>query len=175
MEMNVLVAYGSRHGSTAEIAERIGDRLRLAGLQAEVFDVSEQPDPAAYDAVVLGSAVYLGSWRREVASFAREHIAALATRPLWMFSSGPLAETSLEEPKPVAELRGVLQPRDHRIFQGELVKSRLSMPEKVVVAAIGSRMKKELAGDFRQWEEIDAWADGIARKLAATPLEVGSR
>lgn len=172
METNVLVVYGSKHGSTAEIAERIGDRLRLAGLQADVFDVSERPDPAAYDAVVLGSAVYVGSWRGDVASFAREHAPALASRPLWMFSSGPLAETSLDEPKPVAELRAELQPRDHRIFQGALVKSQLSLPERVVIAAIATGMKKELAGDFREWDEIEAWADGIARQLTTAPLEV---
>lgn len=172
MAVNVLVAHSSKHGSTAEIAQRIGDRLRLAGLQAEVFEVSERPDPAAYDAVVLGSAVYMGSWRGEAAAFAREHAPALATRPLWMFSSGPLSETSLEEPKPVRELRAELQPRDHRIFQGALVKSKLSVPERMVVAAIGSRTKKDLAGDFREWDEIEAWADGIARELAAAPAAV---
>lgn len=170
MEMNVLVAYGSKHGSTAEIAERIGARLRLAGLQADVFDVSEQPDPAAYDAVVLGSAVYVGSWRREAAAFAREHSQVLATRPLWMFSSGPLAEASLEEPKPVAELRAELQPRDHRVFMGALAREKLSLPERVVIAAVGSQVKEPLAGDFREWGEIEAWADGIAQKLAATPV-----
>lgn len=172
MSINVLVAYSTKHGSTAGIAERIGERLRLAGMQAEVFEVSEQPDPSAYDAVVLGSAVYIGSWRREAAAFAREHIDALATRPVWMFSSGPLAETSLEEPKPVTELRAEIQPRDHRIFQGALVKSELSVPERLVVAAIGSRVKKELAGDFREWDEIDDWADGIAHELATIAMGV---
>lgn len=172
MQMNVLVAYGSKHGATAEIAERIGDRLRLAGLQAEVFEVSEQPDPAAYDAVVLGSAVYMGSWLRDVAAFARRHDAALATRPLWMFSSGPLAETSLEEPKPVAELRARLQPREHRTFMGALVKEKLSVPERVVMAVVGPQVKQPLAGDFREWREIDAWAGGIAQELAATPVGV---
>ena len=172
MAVNVVVAFSSKHGSTAEIAWRIAGRLRLAGLQSDVFEVSEQPDPAAYDAVVLGSAVYVGSWRREAARFAREHAPALATRPLWLFSSGPLAETSLEEPKPVAELRAELQPRDHRIFQGALVRSRLSLPERLVMAVIASRMKKDLAGDFREWDQIDAWADGIASELVPAPLEV---
>jgi menaquinone-dependent protoporphyrinogen oxidase len=26
------------------------------------------------------------------------------------------------------------------------------------------------AGDFREWPEIDAWAESIARELSATPL-----
>lgn len=172
MNKRVLVAFSSKHGATAGIASRIGAKLETAGLAVDVRDVGDVQDPAGYDAVVLGSAVYLGSWRREAATFAREHAVALSARPVWLFSSGPLAEPSLEEPKPLDELRAVLMPRGHRVFTGALDRAKLSFPERVVIAAVGSQMKKDLAGDWREWEGIDEWAGSIARELAAEPAEV---
>src|SRR5262249_59264129 len=83
--MSVLVAYATKHGATHGIAERIAERLRAAGLDAEVRSITDAPDPARYDAVVLGSAAYLGSWQTEATAFARRHRAALADRPVWLF------------------------------------------------------------------------------------------
>jgi menaquinone-dependent protoporphyrinogen IX oxidase len=99
--MNVLVAYSSKHGSTREIAHRMGDPLRADGLTPDVREIAEVSDLTAYDAVVIGSAVYMGSWRKEATEFARKHRAALAARPVWLFSSGPLGEPNLEEPQHV--------------------------------------------------------------------------
>ena len=170
MQVNVLVAYSSKHGSTREIALRIGDRLRADGLSPDVRDVAVVSDPAAYDAVVLGSAVYMGGWRKEAIEFARDHSASLAARPVWLFSSGPLGEPSLEEPRHVAELRAALNPREHTVFTGALDSSKLSLPERIVISAVARQTKHDLAGDFRDWNEIDAWADTIAEALVKTPV-----
>lgn len=167
--MKVLVAFSSKHGATAGIAERLASRFNARSLKAEAVDIKDKPDPVEYDAIVLGSAVYIGSWQKEAVAFAREHASALRVRPLWLFSSGPLAEPNLEEPKSVTELRATLQPRDHRVFPGALDKAKLSIPERIVISAVGAQMKKELAGDFRNWEEIDEWADGIVRDLVWVP------
>lgn len=147
--MKVLVAFSSKHGATAGIAERLASRFTARSLQAEAVDIKEKPDPVEYDAVVLGSAVYVGSWQKEAVAFAREHAAELRVRPLWLFSSGPLAEPSLEEPKSVTELRAMLQPRGHRVFPGALDKAKLSFPEKFVIRAVGAQLNQELEGDFR--------------------------
>ena len=48
--MNVLVAYATRHGATAGIAERIVAGLRSAGLQPEVCPVTDYRDRPAIDA-----------------------------------------------------------------------------------------------------------------------------
>src|SRR5690606_37973590 len=60
--MKVLVAFASRHGSTRGIAERITEGLRKAGLEADVADVQETPDPEPYEAFVIGSAAYMFHW-----------------------------------------------------------------------------------------------------------------
>jgi menaquinone-dependent protoporphyrinogen oxidase len=60
MEIRVLVAYASKYGATAEIAEKIGQVLRQAGLQVDVSPVNHISDLTPYRAIVLGSAIYMG-------------------------------------------------------------------------------------------------------------------
>jgi menaquinone-dependent protoporphyrinogen oxidase len=90
--MRVLVCVASKHGSTKEIAEAIGRQLTDAGLTVDVNDVAQVSDLAQYDAVVLGSAVYMGNWLESARQFATEHAGDLATRPTWLFSSGPTGD-----------------------------------------------------------------------------------
>jgi menaquinone-dependent protoporphyrinogen oxidase len=172
MHNRVLVAYATKHGATRGIAQRIGRRLDALGMRVDVLNVDTVEDVTAYDAVVLGSAVYFGTWRHEATNFARKHRVQLAARPVWLFSSGPLAEPSLEEPKVVRELRRHLDVRDHRVFPGALDASRLSLSERIVISAIKTEVKHDLTGDYRDWDEIDAWADGITDALARPPMEV---
>jgi len=60
MDNQVLVAYATKHGATAEIADKIGQVLRQAGLRTDVLPTDHVSDLVAYKAVVLGSAVYIG-------------------------------------------------------------------------------------------------------------------
>ena len=87
--MRVLVAAAGRHGATAEIAETIGGELTKAGVDVDVVDVDDVHGLGDYDAVVLGSAVYIGHWLKSAAAFATSRDAELRARPTWLFSSGP--------------------------------------------------------------------------------------
>ena len=87
----VLVAYGSRLGSTKGIAERIAARLRTHGIDTTACDVQTGFEPGRYDAFVIGSAVYAGHWLKDVTRRVGEHTAVLSARPVWLFSSGPSA------------------------------------------------------------------------------------
>ena len=78
MEKKILVAYASKYGATAEIAEKIGDVLSQAGLQTDVVPADQVRDPAAYMAVILGSAVYIGKWRKEAVKFLKTNENMLA-------------------------------------------------------------------------------------------------
>ena len=62
MQRRVLVAYASRMGSTKEIAEAIGAELTARDLEVDVLPCTADPKPDDYDAVVLGSAVYVRRW-----------------------------------------------------------------------------------------------------------------
>ena len=167
MENRVLVTYGSKYGGTAEIAERIGHVLREAGLQADVLSADKAGDPSAYEAVLVGSGVYIGQWRKEAARFLQNHEAVLAERPVWLFSSGPTGEGDPNElvqgwelPGKLKETVGRIEPRDVAVFHGVLEWDKLNLIEKWMI-----RNVKSPVGDFRDWEAITAWAQSIADEL----------
>jgi menaquinone-dependent protoporphyrinogen oxidase len=160
--MNVLVTVASRQGATKEIAERIGEVLSAAGLGATVEPVEAVGNVDGFDAVVLGSAVRIGHWIEPARRFVRDQGAALATRPVWLFSSGPIGNPPKPtgDPIEIGELMATLHARDHRVFAGKLEKEGLGLAERAIVAAVRAE-----EGDFRPWAEIDAWAAGIAAEL----------
>jgi menaquinone-dependent protoporphyrinogen oxidase len=189
----VLVVYGSRHGGTRGIAERIGEVVRAAGLDAVVETADQAHDIGAAEAFVVGSGVYMGSWLTEALDFMRRNEEALAARPTWLFSSGPLkgSERTNEDVDPVTnalgpiegpgsggrrkveELSAAIRPRDHRVFFGAFDPDD---PPKAMSERFVRMMpvaKKILPpGDFRDWDAIDAWAREIAAALEA-PVPAG--
>ncbi len=173
--MSVLVAYATKYGATGEIAERIAGRLRASGLDAEAQPVGAAGDLSGYEAFVIGSAAYMGRWLKEAAGFVRRNRAALAGRPVWLFSSGPLGTEAtdaqgrdlreLAEPKEFAEFREAIGPRGTRVFFGALDPGRLGLRDRLVRAMPAGRALLP-EGDFRDWQAIEAWAGQIADELA---------
>jgi menaquinone-dependent protoporphyrinogen oxidase len=158
--MTVLVTYASKHGSTQGIAEAIGRRLHERGVDAEVRPVREVKDLERYDTVVLGSAVYLGAWMKDATAFLDRHEETLRGVPLWLFSSGPTAEgegMDLAVSVKTQQRLGALGARDHHLFRAALDPKRLNILERAAI-----RAAKSPIGDFRDWSDIEAWADSIA-------------
>ena len=162
--MAVLVAYASKHGSTAEIAEAIAAELRERGLGADCLEAGEASDLAGYDAVVLGSAVYMRRWQGDARHFLRKHSKDLADRPFWVFSSGPTGDpaeddAAWEEPRRTIAKAEKLGARDHVVFGGRI------SPESGRMAKAMAENTPEEFRDRRDWDEIRAWAAGIAAEL----------
>jgi menaquinone-dependent protoporphyrinogen oxidase len=161
--MRVLVTYASKHGSTGGVAEAIVERLRDLEVGAEVCSVDDVEDVQGFDAVVLGSALYAGSWIKGAVDFAERNREILERLPVWLFSVGPLGEEvndEEEQPKQLPSLRDELHPRGYRVFFGALDRSKLSFPERMIMKAV-----RAPDGDFRDWDEIGAWAGEIAGSL----------
>jgi menaquinone-dependent protoporphyrinogen oxidase len=163
----VLVAYGSKYGATAGIAEKIGQVLRDAGLPTVVLPAGQVRDLTQYRAVVLGSAVYIFRWRKDAVKLLKALDASQVKRPVWLFSSGPTSYTDtdafqggLKLPKALQPIADRIQPRDVVVFRGVLDTEKLGMFERWIM----SRMKASL-GDFREWDVIAAWAGTIAQAL----------
>ncbi|MEJ2751878.1 MAG: flavodoxin domain-containing protein [Candidatus Promineifilaceae bacterium] len=167
MSEKVLVTYATKYGATAEIAEKIAEVLRANDLSTDVMDVKKVKDLAPYSAVVLGSAVYIGRWRKEAVKFMEDNEEALAARDVWIFSSGPTDEgdpvelvkgwTLPEKLEPVAER---IQPHDIAVFHGDLDPEKMNFIERTMIKNI-----KVPTGDFRDWDMITAWATAVAGTL----------
>jgi menaquinone-dependent protoporphyrinogen oxidase len=162
--MTVLVTAASRHGATFELAEAIARVLDDYGLSVELVEIEEVSDLGRYEAVVLGSGVYMGQWLKQARSFVDAHAGELAQRPTWLFSSGPIVGDP-PTPDPADEAAGrraleIAHAREHKLFAGKLDKSRLGLLEKAAVRAAHAS-----EGDHRDWDEINRWASEIAAQL----------
>jgi menaquinone-dependent protoporphyrinogen oxidase len=182
-----LIVHASRHGASAGIAERIGEVLRSAEMEVVVAPAAKQPDPTGFDAYVVGSGVYMGSWLKEGIEYLERNVETLRTRPTWLFSSGPIPSSSKERPVDEDRYGGALGPaegpgsggrrkieglaemigvRDHRILQGAYDPNDPPKAMSERLARMMPAVKNILPeGDFREWDVIDAWAKEIAEEI----------
>jgi len=164
----VLVTAATQHGATADVAMEIGDELARHGCAVTVLPPALVGDVAEYDAAVIGSALYTGHWLDPAVEFIERNCAALASRPVWLFSSGPvgdpasrLARSMRHDPVEIAPIEAVLGARGHRIFAGRLDAGHLSRGQRASLLVFHG-----LKGDFRDWGEIRQWARMIANELS---------
>jgi menaquinone-dependent protoporphyrinogen oxidase len=177
MNTQVLVAYATKYGATAEIAEKIGQVLRQAGLRTDVLPTDRVSDLTPYNAVILGSAVYIGQWRKKAATFLKANEKALAERQVWLFSSGPMGEGEPVEltqgwrfPKALQPIADRIRPHDIAVFHGAVDVGKLNFIEKWMLKNV-----KAPVGDFRDWEAITSWATAIADVLKEAGLASGTQ
>jgi menaquinone-dependent protoporphyrinogen oxidase len=175
----ILVAYATKHGSTAEIADVIGEVLAARGHAVDVVPARDVRDVGPYDAVIVGSAVYMYHWQRDSMNLLRRHESALRQRPTWLFSSGPTggsaegdavlqrvrdAPTEEGPLKEVAERGERIGIRGHATFAGKIDEGMKGFFARWIPK-----------GDWRDFDVVSAWADEIGVELArseAAPVGV---
>lgn len=167
MSNRVLVTYATKYGSTSEIAVKIATVIRDAGIETDIIPVENVREVYPYRAVIIGSAVYMGQWRKEMVDFLKEKQVILSKKPVWIFSSGPTGEGNPVElmkgwqfPEKLEPVVDVIQPRETIIFHGRLNPNTLTMLEKWIANNV-----KATIGDFRDWKMIVAWASTIAHEI----------
>ncbi len=158
---DVLVAFASRHGATGELAHAIAGELSRAGLSVDVRSMDEVDALHDYSALVLGSAIYMGSWMPVAREFLERHRRQIRERQTWLFSSGPVGEPSTNG-FDASGLVAATHARDHRLFGGKLDRRTLDLPERLL-----TRLVHAQDGDFRDWAIVAAWAAAISRALPA--------
>jgi len=163
MNSKILVCYASKHGATREIAEEIQNHILRNELEVDCMPVEDVEDPGDYETIVLGSAVYVGMWRKKAVRFLKKYQDVLKDKNVWLFSSGPTGEGDPVEnlkgwkyPKSLEELISIIKPLDISVFGGALSPSEISGLEKWMIKKV-----KAPTGDFRDWQVIQDWADSI--------------
>ncbi|MFN8630914.1 MAG: flavodoxin domain-containing protein [Chloroflexota bacterium] len=165
--MKILVTAASRHGAAIEVADAIADQLSARGHTVITLPADRVGSAAGFDAVVIGSGVYMGRWLAPARSLVERDAAELQQRPVWLFSVGPLGDPPkpAEEPIDAAPMRQASGARDHRTFPGALTRADLGLREKAILRVVGAP-----EGDFRPWEAIRSWADEINASLPPTTV-----
>jgi menaquinone-dependent protoporphyrinogen oxidase len=167
MSDKILVAFASRTGSTAGVAQAIAEVLIENGAEVDVRPMQEVKDVAPYRAVVAGSAVQGKQWLPEAMQFMQTFRGALSQRPFAAFSvCMTLAIRNGEQYRPqVAEwlspVRSLVKPVSEGLFAGVLDIGK--------IPSLGDRLKFRLSvvfgvwseGDHRDWEAIREWARGL--------------
>lgn len=173
MSDKILVAYATRNGSTAGVAEAIAQTLADSGAQVDVRPMQDVTDLTPYRAVVAGSAIRGAQWLPEAMQFMRTHRAALAQRPFAMFTvCMTLAMKNSEKYRAgvadwLAPVRALVKPVHEGYFAGVLDIKQ--------VESLGDKLKFRLSialgvwseGDHRDWDAIRAWAADLKPLLAA--------
>ena len=165
MAGTILVAYASKSGTTAEVAERIGACLRDAGVDVEVQAAGAVNSLEGYRAIILGSAVRMGQWLPEARRFVERYQDALRERPVAIFSVHLLAREDSEADRAqresyTAPVRALIAPVMEGFFAGRLEMARLSFGDRLI-----SRLVKATEVDARDWAAVCAWTREAAAAL----------
>lgn len=178
MTYSILVTYASRAGSTAGVADAIGETLSARGFAVDVLPMQEVHDLSQYRAIVAGSAIRYDKWLPEATQFVEEHQHELQKKPFAAFLVSLAMATQNEKRKESARrtASGYLQPVralvptvSEGLFAGALNLSKLPLHLRLgfgLVARTG--ILKE--GDHRDWNAIRAWANTLPDTFFAGTL-----
>ncbi len=171
MTYKILVTYASRFGATAGVAEAIGKTLAERGAQVDVLPMRDVKDPAAYQAVVAGSAINGGAWLPEALQFVQAHQAELKRKPFAAFQvCMTLTMKNGEQYRShvsswLAPVRALVKPASEGMFAGALEIGK--------IPSFSDRLKFRLSvlfgvwqeGDHRDWNAIREWAESLVPLL----------
>ena len=157
MNNKVLVAYASRLGSTAEVAQAIAQTLIDAGEIVDLAAIQSVKSIEGYQFVMVGSAIRYGRWLPDAIDFVTTYKTQLNHIPTAFFTvCMTLAEdTTANRLKAQAFLdpvRALVTPLDEGWFAGKLDYDQLTFMQRVI-----GKIQKLPGGDFRQWDRIQDW------------------
>jgi menaquinone-dependent protoporphyrinogen oxidase len=159
----ILVAFAGKHGSTAQVAAKVAQRISTAGHHVELVTAENVPDVSGYDGVVVGGSLYMGRWNADARHLLKHNHLALQEIPLAVFALGPKTLSERDVADSRAQLDAALAktpelfPALIAIFGGVVEPGKLAFP-----------LNRLPATDARDWHAIDDWADDAARVFATS-------
>ncbi len=166
-KVKILVLFATKCGSTAEVAQAIGQALSERGAAVEVKPIKKAGSLDGYQAVVIGSAIRMGNWLPEAVNFVKSQQESLHRLPTAFFSVHLLNIEDTPEARKnreayTAPVREILQPAAEAFFAGKMDLTRLSFVEKLMAKATNS-----VTADQRDWQAIHTWAVETGARLGA--------
>ena len=200
----ILVAYATMAGSTAEVAQAVGEEIAARGLQVDILPIPEVTELRMYDGVVVGGPMIMG-WHRAALRFLKKNREALQRIPLAVFvtamsltktgemSAGNipvLVDENLPKP-PTNEARLNFRERYARLPNYLRPILKAARPAKPVsIGVFGGRLEygrlkwwavlfvmlviQAPAGERRNWSAIRTWAAGLPAAFQRAEREIES-
>jgi menaquinone-dependent protoporphyrinogen oxidase len=163
--VRVLIAFGSKRGGTAGLAQMIVDELAAAGVEAVAQPARRVRDLDGFDAVIVAGALYANRWHRDARRLVRRYVGELRQLPVWLVASGPLDDSATTGDIPavehVAAAAERIGARGQVTFGGRLAPDAKGFP--------ASAMAKKLAGDWRDPAHVHRFASAVAEELSRPP------
>lgn len=161
VNQKVLVTYASRAGSTMEVAQAVAEELTKRGFAVDVLPVKQASSVDGYGAVVIGSAVRMGSWLPDAVKFVEKNSAALQQKKtaffgLYLMNQGEDEASRTARSAYMEPARKWVKPQTEGLFVGVGDPAKISFIERMI-----GKMVKSPEGDFRDWNAIRAWAQQI--------------
>jgi len=165
MSDKILVAHATKAGSTAEVAEAVGEEVRNMGAEVDVRLAKDAKDLKQYSAVIVGSGIRMGQLSSDATKFVEKNQEALKQVPVAYFVVCLTMKEDTEENRSTVEtyldpVREMVEPVDTGLFAGVIDYSKLSFTARTM-----SKAMKVSEGDFRDWEAIRAWARQVHSRL----------
>lgn len=170
MSERILVTYGTKHGSTRDVADVVAETLNKHGLDVETLPTDRVETLAPYSGVVLGGALYTGRWHPDAVRFLKRHRDALEGLPLAVFAMGPRTMEDSDVAASRAQLDNSLskvpelEPVAVAVFGGVIDPAKLRFP-----------FNRMPAIDARDWAAIRAFAADLAVRFDCGKAASGAR
>ncbi|RLF96349.1 nitric oxide synthase [Thermococci archaeon] len=171
IRMKALIAYGTRYGSTTDIANKMGEILTEEGIDVKIVNLAEEKidDVSNYDLIIIGSSIKIGSWTKKSLEFLERFESDLSKKKTAFFVScldandpkkcKEARENYLEK---VAKKYPSIRPYKLGLFGGVIDMKKYGFGTKLMVKALSKNLEKQgidinKSNDFRNWEEIQNW------------------